>query len=285
VTLRRPAPGTPLLATAKSKVNGGTFDLQASCDLGKGKSPWTAKAKVVGLDTSPMVTGKGASRYLPLLLPAIVPAGSTSPVLSGKLDADLDLRSEALRETGLSDTLSGPGSLRMTQGSVSDSTLFSALSGQSGGGALGTLAKMVPSLGGSLSQLGKSLMFSELSSTFRLGGRKITLDPVVLVSPSFTLKFGGIVGFDGTMDLSIPLVLTGDVGAQVGKFLPDRTIPLRVRGKTGAISVTPDLKLDAIGKGLLEGAGKGLLPGGDGKGKGLLDGLEGLLPGGKKKDK
>ncbi len=87
------------------------------------------------------------------------------------------------------------------------------------------------------------------------------------------------------MDLSIPLVLTGDVGAQVGKFLTDRTIPLRVRGKTGAISVTPDLKLDAIGKGLLEGAGKGLLPGGDGKGKGLLDGLEGLLPGGKKKDK
>lgn len=283
VALRRPAPGTPLLATAKSKVNGGTFDLQASCDLGKGKSPWTAKAKVVGLDTSPMVTGKGASRYLPLLLPAIVPAGSASPVLSGKLDADLDLRSDALRETGLSDTLSGPGSIKMTQGSVSDSTLFSALSGQAGGGSgLGMLAKVVPALGGSLGQLGKAVMFSELSSTFRLGARKITLDPVVLVSPSVSLRFQGVVGFDGSMDLTIPLVLGGEVGAQVGKYVPDRTIPLRVRGKTGALSVTPDLKLESLGKGLLEGAGKGLLPGGSGKGKGLLDGLEGLLPGGMK---
>ena len=281
VTLRRPAPGTPLLATAKSKVNGGTVDVRATCDLGKGKSPWTAKAKVVGLDTSPMVTGKGASRYLPLLLPAIVPAGSTTPVLSGRLDADLDLRSDALREPGLSDTLSGPGSIKMTQGSVSDSTLFSALSGQAGGGSLGMLAKAVPALGGGLAQLGKSVMFSELSSSFRLGKRMISLDPVVLVSPSVTLRFGGVVGFDGTMDLAIPLVLGGDVGAQVGKVLPNRTIPLRVRGKTGALSVTPDLKMESIGKGLLEGAGKGLLPGGDGKGKGLLDGLEGLLPGGK----
>ena len=136
------------------------------------------------------------------------------------------------------------------------------------------LAKAVPSLGSGLAQLGKSVMFSELSSSFRLGGRKITLVPVILVSPSVTLKFGGVVGFDGTMDLAIPLVLGGEVGAQVGKVLPSRTIPLRVRGKTGALSVTPDLKLESIGKGLLEGAGKG-----------LLDGLEGLLPGGKKKDK
>jgi|GEM_PF-5765417 len=270
IALSRPAPGTPLTATVTSVVNRGTLRVDGSCDLGKGESPWTAKVAVRGLDTSPMLTGKGAGKALTLVLPAIVPASATSSALSGLLDADLDVRSAALGSPSMTKTLAGPGSVRMTQGQVKDSTLFGSLAGGGGAGkGLDVLLKLVPGVGKTFGELSKALLFSELSSTFTLGNERIALNPVVLVSPSVTLRFTGNVGFDGSGDLDMPLQLGGSAGKAIEPYLKDRTIPLAVTMRPNQPTrVVPKLdptKLVPLGGGDL---GKGLE-----KGKDLLDDL------------
>lgn len=268
IVLSRPAPGTPMTATVTSVVNRGTLRVDGSCDLGKGESPWTAKVAVRGLDTSPMLTGKGAGKALTLVLPAIVPASATSSVLSGLLDADLDVRSAALASPNLTKTLAGPGSVRMTQGQVKDSTLFGALAGGGAGKGLDVLTKLVPGVGKTFGELSRALLFSELSSTFTLGSERIALNPVVLVSPSVTLRFSGNVGFDGSGDLDVPLQLGGSAGKAVEPYLKDRTIPL-------AVSMRPNQPTRVVPKldptklvGLDGNLEKGLE-----KGKDLLDDL------------
>ncbi len=272
IVLSRPAPGTPLTATVTSVVNRGTLRVDGSCDLGKGESPWTAKVAVRGLDTSPMLTGKGAGKALTLVLPAIVPASATSSVLSGLLDADLDVRSSALSAPSLTKMLTGPGSVRMTQGQVKDSTIFGALAGGGGAGkGFDMLLKVVPGVGKTFGELSKALLFSELSSTFTLGNERITLNPVVLVSPSVTLRFSGNVGFDGSGDLDLPLQLGGSAGKAIEPYLKDRTIPL-------AVTMRPNQPTRVMPK--LDASKLIPLPGGDlgkelEKGKDLLDDLFG----------
>lgn len=271
VRVVRPNPATPVALTMTSTVNRGTLRLDGSCDLGRGESPWNTKLAIKGLDTSPLLTNRGAGKYLTLVLPAIIPAEATSNILSGLLDADLDLRSLSKDAPRLTDTLSGPGSIRMVGGSVKDSTIFSSLGGEGAGKGIAALIQLAPGVGKEFQSLSKALLFQTLSSTFTIGNRKIDLNPVEMKSPSMELRFSGIVGFDGSTDLKIPLKLAGDAGKAVEPYLPDRTIPLHVTGKTGSLHVTPEISAESLAKsGLLE------------KGK---DALDGLLGGKKKKPK
>ena len=252
LVIARPAPGTPLTVGVTAKVNHGTLQIESACELGKGESPWKARITMRGVDTSPIVTGAGSGRYLALVLPAIVPSSASSAALSGLLDADLDLQAAAIRQPRLADTLSGPGAVRMTQGSVKESTLFQGLSG-GGGSGVSPLLKLVPGLGKDLEALSQALLFQELSSAFTLGNRLITLNPVTLVSPSMELKFTGVVGFDGATELRIPLRLSGAAGLAIAPYVKDQTIPLKVSQKAkGSMKVTPDLKLENLGTGLID---------------------------------
>jgi uncharacterized protein involved in outer membrane biogenesis len=249
ITAKRPSPMTPLVVHAQSGVNGGTFVLDGSCRLGVGTSPWDAKATVAGADASPLVTATGFARYLPMILPSIVPAGKTSRVLSGRLDATVDLSSAAISDPALSDGLRGDGSLTMTQGSVSDSTLFGSLAGEGAGKALGLLAQAVPTAGRWFREVGKAVLFTELSSRFQVGDRKIHLDEVKMSSEAYSTKFSGDVAFDGRLDLKVPLVIGGDLGGQIGKYVKNSTIPLRVTGSAGSPKVRPDLELSNLSPG------------------------------------
>lgn len=268
----RPSPATPLALTLTTAINRGTVRVAGTCDLGRDEGPWTTRVTIRGLDTSPLLTNKGAGRYLALVMPAIIPAEATSNVLSGLLDADLDLTSLALDQPRLAETLSGSGSVRMTQGSIKDSTIFSSLGGDGAGKGMAALLKLAPGLGGEIRNLSKALMFQSLSSTFRIANRRLDLDPVELISPSVELRFSGSVGFDGSTQLTIPLRLSGDAGRAIEPYLPNRTIPLKVSGKAGALRVAPDLSPESLVKG-------GLLDKGLEKGKDVLDDLFG----GKKK--
>jgi hypothetical protein len=92
-----------------------------------------------------------------------------------------------------------------------------------------------------------------MSSRFGIGGRKVRLDEVKLTAERASLVFSGVVGFDGKTDLRVPLRLGGDVGRAIEPYVKDRTIPLRVRGDVASPKVEPDLKLENVAKGLLEG--------------------------------
>jgi hypothetical protein len=257
LVVQRPAPGQALTLTVTGNANDGTVRVDATCDLGHNDSPWAAKAKVSGLDTSPLVTKQGAGRYLALVLPAIVPAEATTSVLSGRLDADLDLASQALSGPRAAPTLTGRGQVLMSQGSVKDSTLFGGLAG--GGGTLSQLLKVVPGVGSAFSEWSKAVVFERLSSTFTIEREEIRLDPVVLVSQAMDLKFSGVVGFDGRMDLKVPLRVGGQAGQAMEPYVKDRTIPLRVRSAAGGKpQVTPELKMENLGKGLLDDVLRGL---------------------------
>ena len=271
IRLVRPNPANPLVLTLTTTINRGSVRVDGSCDLGRGESPWATKVTIRGIDTSPLLTNRGAGRYLTLVMPAIIPAEASSNVLSGLLDADLDLRSLAIDQPRLADTLSGPGSVRMTQGAVKDSTIFSSLAGDGAGKGIAALVKLAPGVGREFQSLSKALIFQSLASTFTLGSRRIELNPVELVSASANLKFSGSVGFDGSTNLSIPLELGGDAGRAIEPYIANRTIPLKVSGKTGSLRVTPDLSPEKLVQG-------GLLD----KGK---DALDGLLGGKKNKNK
>jgi hypothetical protein len=204
-----------------------------------------------GVDTSPLLVNQGTGRYLALVLPAIVPADATTQVLSGRLDADVEVRSTSVHAPASIDALTGRGEVHMREGSVKQSTLFAGIA--DGGKGMTQLLALVPGVGSTLNELTRAVTFTEMSSTFTLADRQVRLDPVLLVSPSVDLRFSGVVGFDGRMDLKVPLRIGGSAGSAMEKFVPDRTIPLRVRGEPGRKpKVTPDLKLESVGKGLLD---------------------------------
>jgi hypothetical protein len=235
--------------TLHAGLNGGKIDATGTLSLGMGVVPWTARAEIRGLDTAPMVTAAGPSRYLPMLLPALVPGARPTPVLSGRMDADLNLRSNSIHQPENTDSLTGTGSVRMGQGSVADSTIFRSLGA---GDGLSKLAALAPGLGEAVAELGKSLLFSELSSRFEVGGRRIHLLEVRMTSPRALVKFDGYVGFDGIVDLDVPLVLGGDIGAAIERWVPSRTIPLKVSGLASEPRVRPNVKLEDVGEGLLD---------------------------------
>ena len=115
------------------------------------------------------------------------------------------------------------------------------------------LLKFVPGVGKEFESLSRALMFQDLSSKFTIGGRRIQLNPVTLVSPSIDLTFTGVVGFDGATELRIPLKVSGDVGHAIAPYVKDQTIPLKASQKAGGtMKVTPDLKLENVGAGLID---------------------------------
>ena len=249
LTVSRAKGGDPVAARVESGVNGGKLDATVAVSLGVGESPWTARAQVRGMDTAPLLTGSGPGRWLPMLLPALVPGSRATPVISGRLDADLSFRSDSVHQPANTNSLTGTGAVRMTQGSVADSTIFRSLGA---GDGLTKLVAVVPAVGGAIADLGKSLLFSELSSRFEVGGRRIHLLEVRLTSPRALVAFDGWVGFDGIVDLDVPLVLGGDLGTAIEPYVPDRTIPLKVTGLASEPRVRPNLKLENVGKDLLD---------------------------------
>jgi hypothetical protein len=252
----RKDPGSPLRLTVVSRVNGGTLDASGNARLGQAGIPWDAKITMRQVDTSPLLVNKGSGRYLALVLPAIVPADATTQVLSGRLDADVELQSTSIDTPASIDRLTGRGQIQMREGEVKQSTLFAGLA--QGGKGMSQLVTLVPGVGAALNDLTRAVTFREMSSTFTIAQRQVHLDPVVLVSPSVELRFSGIVAFDGRMDLKVPLRLTGKAGDAMEKFVPDRTIPLRVRAEAGQKPrVTPDLRIENVGKGLLDDLLKG----------------------------
>jgi uncharacterized protein involved in outer membrane biogenesis len=248
---RAQAPG-PSTFSLTSRVNGGTANATGSCDLQKDGNPWDGKAEVRQVDTSSLVVGKGAGRYLPMLLPAIVPANATTPVLSGRLDADLSLSAYTPGRVAFLDALKGSGRLDMRQGTVKDSTLFAGLAGGGGSPGLAKLLSLVPGLGEEIQGLSRSLLFTEMASRFDVGGRAIRLLEVRLVSEAVTLAFDGRVGFDGTMDLSVPVRLQGKAGKATGRFLKDGVVRVRVTGTVEKPRVLPDLRASDLAGGAVE---------------------------------
>ena len=270
LSLNRPDVAAPLVVRFKAGMNGGTVRVDGRAGLGAPNIPWSAAAKVAKVDTSGVLTSRGLGRFLAFALPALLPSGKATPVLSGLLDADLQGGAPSIEDPALSDGLRGQGRVHMAGGEIKQSTLF----GGGGGGQFGKVIAMlkvaVPEAGRVLQDLSRAVTFSTLDSRFRVGNRVLTLEEAKLVGNSAHIDMKGRVDFEQRVALQTNVVLQGGGGRALAKVLPGGAIPLKISGTLETPQVRPEVDLKKLAAGglggripnLLEDLKKKKLPGG-----------------------
>jgi len=256
----------PFDLQVKSSLNGGTLLATGRVTPGAEPMPWTSTVKMAGVDTSGVLLSQGAGRYLTFVLPALLPADTDVPVLSGRLDADLKGGAPALQGPALDAGLKGSGRIAMEQGEIKQSTLF-------GGGDRGNLGKLVsllqvvaPEAGVVLAELQKAVTFNSLVSEFDVADRVVTVKQTKLTGRRVVVDMNGRVLFDGPIDLKSRVALQGDAGERLSKAIGQDALPLKVGGTLEEPKVEPDVDLASL-----------IPKPGDGK-DGLLDKIKKKLP-------
>ena len=250
-TLSRATLEEPLSFGLTSKLNKGRLFSQAAVTLGGAQLPWKGQVDLNDVDTSGIVTSKGVGRLLAFALPALLPAGTNVPVLSGRLTARVEAEAPSFEDPALMDGLTGRGRISMTQGEIKNSTLFG------GGGSNSQIGRIiqglkiaVPDAGRVLEQATKALTFSSLESKFRVANRIVQVDRALLTGRSLDVDMKGTVRFDKRIALDSKLQFKGNDGRNVEKVLPGGAIPLRIAGTLASPQVSPNIDM----KKLLSGA-------------------------------
>ena len=258
LALKRPRTADPLTTSFTAGMNKGTARVDGSARLGGAMIPWRATAKLARVDTSTLLVGQGMGRYLAFALPALLPAGKNTPVLSGLLDADLEGSAPSIEDPGLSNGLQGKGRIHMSGGEIKQSTLFGG-----GGGQLGKVISVlnvaVPEAGRALQELSRAVTFSSLDSRFRVANKVLLLDEAKLIGQSAHIDMKGRVDFEQRVALETNVAIQGGGGRALAKALPGGVIPLRVRGTLENPQVTPNVDLGKLAAGGLTGKVPGLL--------------------------
>ena len=272
-TLARPDPDAPLSLGFVSGLNGGKAFAEGRATLGGDLIPWQASTDLSGVDTSGVLTSQGLGRYLRFALPALLPSGATTPVLSGRLDAHVEAGAGDVTTPTARADFQGRGRIAMAQGEIKQSTLFGAAGGSTFGSLLTGLKVAVPEVGRILEEASRAVAFTDLESQFAMQGRKITIEKTLLTGPRVVVEMKGTItgnpdGSRYALDLPTRVVLQGGAGKELERYLPGGAIPMKVRGTLSDPQPTPDV--DA--KDLLAGA----LPGG--KPKDILDDIKKKLP-------
>jgi hypothetical protein len=191
-----------------------------------------------------------------------VPADKTTPVLSGRLDTDVELAASDLGGDPMMKSLAGKGTVALTQGTLGESTFFTAIGGGSGLGDVGkTLQTLAPAVGQELAGLQRSLSFQSLTSRFEIAKERIDVKESRLTGTSTRIDMTGVVHFDQRVDLATRLWIGSRGGEQLKKVIPDQTLPLRVTGTLEKPKIVHDVKVGDLLKG-----GLTQLPGNIGEG-------------------
>jgi hypothetical protein len=253
LTLARPQATGPYQLALTGALN------QGPTSVGLGLTPagealaWRLTGKLKGVDLSTVVANHGAGKYLGYVLPTLVPTNKDMPVLSGRLDADFDLTAADLSGERMLDTLAGPGTIALTQGTLGESTLFTAIGGGQGLGEVGkALDKVAPEVGRELQGLQRAIAFESVTSRFEVGSRRIDVKEAHVKGATTKIDMHGTVGFDQRVDLAAQLWIGSRAGDQLRKVRPDQTIPLRIAGTLEKPKVEPNLNIGDLMKGGLE---------------------------------
>ncbi|MGE0192100.1 MAG: AsmA-like C-terminal region-containing protein [Planctomycetota bacterium] len=240
VRATRERPSDPLATEVQARANGGTLAARVGVDLGREDKPWTFEADLAGVDTSPLVTNRGAGRYLAYAVPALLPADAATPALSGRLDAQVRLEADALDAPKRDDTLRGTASVRLVEGEIRNSTLFR---GEKMGSALQAIAVAVPDAGKALQGVARALLFTSVDSRLAIGARRVEVQQLDLMGRHAKIHGRGQVGFDERLAMDVDLVLEGKLLARVAK---EGSLPLQVRGTLGQPQVLPRIDVASL---------------------------------------
>ncbi len=256
----------PLTLEVKAGLNGGSALVTGEATLGAARIPWKSSVKLAGVDTSGLLVSQGLGRYLTFVLPALLPAKASAAVLSGRLDADLQGSSTALRGEPMKAALRGTGRIAMEQGQIKQSTLFGGGGDSQLGKLIAVLRGVAPEVGIVLSELQKAINFNSLVSEFDVANQVVTVKQTKLTGQRVVIDMQGRVLFAGPIDLTSRATLQGNTGKRLAKVIGQDALPLRVRGTLEEPQVQPDVDLTKL-----------LLPGGKGKDD-LLDKIRKKLP-------
>ncbi len=250
--LVRPGTAAPLAATLSSVINGGRSRLGATFSLGAPTTPWQGKLDVQGADTSTIVLSSGLGRYLAFAFPALLPAQTNQPVLSGRLVADVQASSTDIASPALTDRLTGRGSVAMRQGEIKQSTLFGGRSNKLTR-VVGMLRTAVPEAGSVLYEISKSVTFVSLDSQFNIANRIVNLERATLRGRRVNVDMKGRVDFDARVALDANTTVLGSAGRELAKVVPNAVIPLRISGTLEDPRVVPNVDIKRIvGGGVVE---------------------------------
>ncbi|MDJ0523663.1 MAG: AsmA family protein [Planctomycetota bacterium] len=245
VRATRTDPAAPLALRLESGMNGGTALITGNARLGGERIPWDSTVTMKDIDTSTLVVSQGLGRYLTFVLPALLPAKLDTPVLSGRLSADLKGGAPALMGEALKAGLRGQGRIEMQQGEIKQSTLFGG--GNEKLGKLVTVLGVVASEAGTvLAELQKAITFSSLVSEFSVANRVVHVKQTTLTGRRVAIDMQGTVQMAGGLDLRSRAKLQGNAGRRLGEALGSDTLPLRVRGTLEKPQVEPDVDLTKL---------------------------------------
>lgn len=246
LTVKRASTREPYLVEVVSGANGGSATARLTLTPQGEALAWTLASTLKGVDMSTIVTTGPVSRKLAYVLPTLLPMNSATPVLSGKLDATVDLRASDLGGDALLTTLAGTGNLALTQGTLGQSSLFAALGTGGGGGGLGevgkVLAQVAPEVGKELANLTRAVAYQEITSRFTVAQQRVEVLETKMTAQAHRLDLKGVVTFDQRVDLTARLWLGSKAGEELKRVLPDQTLPLRIRNTLAQPQVVPDLK-------------------------------------------
>lgn len=253
LTVARAKPTGPYQLALTGTLNQGPTAVDLGVTPAGEALGWRLLGKLKGVDLSTVVANHGAGKYLGYVLPTLVPTNKDMPVLSGRLDADVDLAAADLSGDPLLGTLAGRGTIALTQGTLGESTLFQAIGGGQGLGEVGkALDKVAPEVGRELAGLQRAVAFESVFSRFEVGNRRLDVKEARLTGSTTRVDMNGTVGFDQHVDLAAQLWIGSRAGDQLRKVRPDQTIPLRITGTLDKPKVQPNLNIGDLLKGGLE---------------------------------
>jgi hypothetical protein len=205
--------------------------------------------EVVGVDTSPLMTQRGAGRYLAYAIPALLPADANVPVLSGRLDAQVDLEAAALDAPLRDDSLRGRARVHLTEGEIRQSTLFQ---GDGMGKVVQALSVAVPEAGRALQGLARAVLFTSLESNLVVGERRVDVQSMNLLGRHARIQGRGQVNFSEQVAMNVELELEGKL---LAKVVPQGALPLQIGGTLGRPQVLPRIDLaKLVGTGVAKDA-------------------------------
>jgi hypothetical protein len=253
LTVGRPKAGVPYQVALTGTLNQGTAAIGLAATPAGDALGWRLVAGLKGVDLSTVLLDHGAGKYLGYVLPTIVPTDKSTPVLSGRLDADVDLAATDVSGDALRKTLAGRGNLALTQGTLAESTLFAAIGGGNGLGEVGkTLRQVAPEVGQALAGFQRAVTFESLMSRFEVGGERIDVKEARLAGHAVRIDMAGIVDFEQRIDLATLLWIGSKAGERLKTVVPDQTLPLRVKNTLQDPRIIPDVKMGNLLKGALE---------------------------------
>lgn len=247
------AEGRTVLRDLRANVNGGPTAGEAWIDWREDPPRWECRLKGDGIDASGFAPAGTGGRLLKYGVPLFASAARGDSAYSGTISLDTTIRGTGLSGDALLAGLAGSGRFGIAEGAVERPSILGALGAPDDRGLRMLLSQALPDAGDALRTAAQRLAFKDLTATFDIGGRRVTLKALEVDGKDVQLKVSGNVGFDGSFRLQTSVQLPGTAGKRLAQYLPGG-LPLGLSGTFGGkTSVKPDIDPLALALQILAG--------------------------------